>query len=113
MGAPLNLATVYQQVITLARNPSAAYRQARQAVTAGITAARRVWQGASARAYDGASTGRRLGGWVTSGSSANTEVSLGHERMRDRARDLVRNDPHAARFVHAFATDLIGRGLRL
>ena len=46
--------------------------------------------------YDGAKDGRRTAGWTTTGASANAETSGGLVALRDRARDLVRNNPLSA-----------------
>ena len=49
------------------------------------------------RAYEGAKVGRRTDGWVTAGSGANSEIAPALSRLRERSRDLVRNNlisPH-------------------
>lgn len=51
------------------------------------------------RGYDGASKGRRTDGWRAPGSSADTEIGVAGALLRDRMRDLVRNNPHAAKAV--------------
>jgi lambda family phage portal protein len=62
--------------------------------------------------YEGASVGRRYDGWntVTSGS-ANAEVYAGIARLRDRSRDLVRNNWAAARAVSVIANNVVGAGI--
>jgi len=59
------------------------------------------------RGYDGAARGRRTEGWRAPGSSADTEIGVAGALLRDRMRDLVRNNPHAAKAVagvmHSFA----------
>lgn len=90
------------------------------AVFAPVTAtkralARQVFDGLSksslARGYDGASKGRRTDGWRTSGTSADTEVSMAGALLRDRMRDLVRNNPHAAKAVSVLVNNIIGAGI--
>ena len=54
-----------------------------------------------ARAYEGAKLGRRTGGWVAAGTGANAEIAPAIARLRDRSRDLVRNNPYAAKAVQA------------
>ncbi|MEI7599993.1 MAG: phage portal protein, partial [Aestuariivirga sp.] len=44
------------------------------------------------RAYEGAKAGRRTDGWVTAGTGANAEIGPASSRLRDRSRDLVRNN---------------------
>ena len=62
-------------------------------------------------AYDGAVKGRRTDGWTTLGTSADSEVSSAHQLMRDRARDLVRNNPHAAKGLSVLVANRIGSGI--
>lgn len=63
------------------------------------------------RAYAGAALGRHTDGWRTPSTSADAEISVGGQRLRDRARDLVRNNPGAAKAVSVFAADLVGHGI--
>lgn len=62
------------------------------------------------RRYDGAARGRRTDSWVTQGSSADAATARGFGVMRDRARDLVRNNPYAKKAVESWVTNLIGAG---
>jgi lambda family phage portal protein len=62
-------------------------------------------------AYDGARMGRRTDGWTTVGSSGDAEVGNAHRLMRDRARDLVRNNPHAAKGLAVIVANKIGTGI--
>jgi lambda family phage portal protein len=62
------------------------------------------------RRYDGAARGRRTDNWVTQGSSADAATARGFGIMRDRARDLVRNNPYAKKAVESWVTNLIGAG---
>ncbi len=63
------------------------------------------------RGYDGAKTGRRIDDWVTRGNSANSEIATGGKRLRDRARDLVRNNCYASKAVEIFVGNAIGEGI--
>ncbi|MBF0187087.1 MAG: phage portal protein [Magnetococcales bacterium] len=63
------------------------------------------------RSYEGAKTGRRTDGWITAGSDANAEIMTASTRLRDRARDLVRNNAYAAKAVSALASNLVGSGI--
>lgn len=63
------------------------------------------------RGYDGARTGRRTDGWITSGSSANAEIGPALARLRARSRDLVRNNPYAGRIVDVWAANVVGTGI--
>ncbi|RCK26784.1 portal protein [Thalassospira profundimaris] len=64
-----------------------------------------------ARGYDGAAKGRRTDGWRTPGTSADTEVAMASALLRDRMRDLVRNNPHAAKAVSVLVNNIIGAGI--
>lgn len=64
----------------------------------------------AARSYDGAATGRRTDGWRTAGTSADTEIAGGGPILRNRMRDLVRNNPHAAKAVSVWAANIVGDG---
>ncbi|MBF0341828.1 MAG: phage portal protein [Magnetococcales bacterium] len=64
------------------------------------------------REYDGAKTGRRTDGWITAGKDANAEISTASTRLRNRARDLVRNNPFAAKAVITYAASMVGSGIR-
>ena len=61
------------------------------------TAARRVLARQTfetlARGYDGAARGRRTEGWRAPGASADTEIGMAGTLLRNRMRDLVRNNP--------------------
>lgn len=62
-------------------------------------------------AYDGAKTGRRTEGWITSGNSAAAEVGPSLRLTRERARDLVRNNAYAAKAVSEFVEYVVGTGI--
>jgi len=63
------------------------------------------------RGYEGAKLGRRAEGWVTAGTSANAEIAPALPRLRERSRDLVRNNAYAAKAVQAVVSNLVGTGL--
>ena len=63
------------------------------------------------RAYDGAKTGRRTDGWFTTNSSANAEIAAAGSRLRDRARDLARNNPYGKKALRVFADNFVGTGI--
>lgn len=64
------------------------------------------------RSYDAAKAGRRTDGWITSGQSANAEIGPAAARIRARARELVRNNPHASRAVSIVASNVVGVGVK-
>ncbi|MGU3286467.1 phage portal protein [Methylobacterium mesophilicum] len=63
------------------------------------------------RAYEGASQGRLSEGWFTSSTSADTEIWSASRTLRDRSRELVRNNPHAAKAVAAMVAAIVGDGV--
>ena len=63
------------------------------------------------RKYEGASNGNRLSGWITTGSSANTEIATGLPMIRNRSRDLVRNNCYAKRGISVIKSNVVGTGI--
>ena len=62
--------------------------------------------------YDGATFGRRSAGWRRTARDANGELSPAvMAALRGIARDLVRNNPWAARGVATIANNLVGTGI--
>ncbi|RRY08812.1 phage portal protein [Brucella anthropi] len=78
-------------------------------------AARRVRQRAVlevlSRGYDGATSSRLNGNWRSSGTSADAEIGSAGARLRNRMRELVRNNPHAANAVTQLVTHIVGDGI--
>ena len=81
--------------------PGAGLRRARQ----------RQMMAVLARAYEGARHGRRTEGWIAAGTGANAEIAPALARLRDRSRDLVRNNPYAGKAVQALVSNMVGTGL--
>lgn len=63
------------------------------------------------RAYEGAAKGRRTDGWITHSTSANAEIHVALSRLRNRHRDLVRNNPYANNAVRKIANNVVGTGI--
>lgn len=62
--------------------------------------------------YDGAARGRRTEGWVSvSSSSATTELRPALGILRDRSRDLARNNRYGIRAITQIAGHMIGPGI--
>jgi lambda family phage portal protein len=74
--------------------------------------AARIALGNMARAYDGAKKGRGTDGWKTTSGSADSEIVPSASVLRDRMRDLVRNNPTAARAVSVLVNNMVGTGIR-
>ena len=67
--------------------------------------------GQAVRAYEGAKTGRRTGGWITGSSSADAEVGSSAAKLRDRSRALCRDNPYASRARDTFVANVVGTGI--
>lgn len=81
--------------------PAAAARRARNRAVLDILT----------REYAGANKSRLNGGWRSNSTSADTEIAVAGSLLRDRMRDLVRNNPHAANAVSGLVTYIIGEGI--
>lgn len=64
-----------------------------------------------ARKYDGASLDRRGKNWRSSPASANTEIEVAGHILRNRSRDLGRNNAYARRSFHVIPNSVIGTGI--
>lgn len=64
-----------------------------------------------ARSYDGAARGRNVKGWNVSSTSADAEIASGGRLLRDRARDLDRNNPLAAKATSLLVQNIVGEGI--
>jgi len=63
------------------------------------------------RKYEGADSGRRTEGWITHGNSSNAEIQAALPKLRNRSRDLIRNNPYAKNGVRLIANSTIGKGI--
>ncbi len=66
-----------------------------------------------ARSYDAAKMGRRTAGWKATGGSASSELSQGLARIRNRSRDIIRNNEYAKRAVAVFGSNVVGYGITI
>jgi len=65
------------------------------------------------RAYDAASKGtRRTSSWAARGTSQNAEVYAAAQILRDRSRELSRNNPFVKRAVQSMSNNVVGTGIR-
>lgn len=66
---------------------------------------------ASARGYDGGKISRRLP-TLAPATSANSEMNNASiARLRDRAREMVRNNPYCSRALDIWASNIVGSGI--
>lgn len=62
--------------------------------------------------YDGASRGRRMDGWKhVSAASANMEARPAIAMLRERSRDLVRNNYFGNRAISMLSSNIVGAGI--
>lgn len=72
----------------------------------------RVAEVTGARGYEAAARGRGTDGWRTSGANADSEIAAAGSVLRERMRDLVRNEPLAAKAVQVLVSNIVGTGIR-
>jgi lambda family phage portal protein len=65
------------------------------------------------RLYEGAKISRLTSDWVTSSTSADAEISGSMVRLRNRARQLVRDSDYARQAVRAVRNNVVGTGIRM
>jgi lambda family phage portal protein len=66
------------------------------------------------RSYAGAQTGRLFADFVTSGASADTEIYSALVTLRNRSRELARNDGYVSRYLKMLVTNVVGEhGIRV
>lgn len=63
------------------------------------------------RHYEGAAAGRRTQGWHKSSADPNAATGRFAGKLRDQARDLVRNNPYAAAALNTIVDQAVGWGL--
>ncbi len=62
--------------------------------------------------YRGAEGGRLRGSWIPGGGSADQDLLRDLASLRERSRDLVRNDGIASGAIDTIITNIIGSGIR-
>lgn len=62
--------------------------------------------------YDAARISRRTRGWVATSTGPNTEIARDLPTLRNRHRDLARNNPWVRRAIQAVVTNTVGPGIR-
>jgi lambda family phage portal protein len=61
--------------------------------------------------YEGATAGRRVHGWYAPSTDANVELMGSLIWLRNRSRDLARNNPHAAKALEELTGHAVGTGI--
>jgi lambda family phage portal protein len=62
--------------------------------------------------YRGADRSRLRGSWMPGGGSADEDIIPDLSAIRERSRDLNRNDAHASGITNTMTTNVIGTGIR-
>lgn len=83
-------------------------RLASRARSEGLRVATRALR---SRGYDGARHSRLTQNWRTGGGSADAEISPDLATLRNRSRDLVRNNPYVASAVRHLVANIVGDGI--
>jgi capsid protein len=65
------------------------------------------------RAYEGAMVSRLTADWVTSSTSADAEIDGSIVRLRNRSRQLVRDNAYARQALRAIGCNVVGHGIRM
>jgi|TARA_R100000081_G_C4819215_1_gene178003 lambda family phage portal protein len=66
------------------------------------------------RKYTGANTGRLFSDFISSSTSADAEIKDQLRILRERSRDLSRNDPYITRFLNLMISNIVGHnGIRV
>jgi lambda family phage portal protein len=90
--------------------PRAALQRARSRVALELTTGY-LQRHAERFRYEGATAGRRAYGWYAASTDANVELMGSLIWLRNRSRDLIRNNPYAARAVEELAGNVVGTGI--
>ena len=64
------------------------------------------------RAYQGARISRLTSDWITSGTSADSEIKSSFKALRNRARQLCRDNDYARQTLRVIQNNVIGHGIR-
>ena len=65
------------------------------------------------RAYAGALISRLTNDWMSSQASADAEIRTSLRKLRDRSREMVRNNPYAKQAKRTTQINVVGSGIKL
>ena len=68
--------------------------------------------GSLKRAYQGALVSRLTSDWMSSQLSADAEIRNSLRKLRDRSRELVRNNPYARQAKRTTQINIVGTGMK-
>lgn len=63
------------------------------------------------RKYDGGSKGRRTSGWLTGGGDSNAQIQSDLPTLRERSRDLRRNNAYIHKAIDIISNNVVGKGI--
>ncbi|RBO90506.1 phage portal protein [Pseudochrobactrum asaccharolyticum] len=63
------------------------------------------------RSYEGASGGRHAANWYAPSSTADDEIGKAGKTLRNRSREMIRNEPLAQKIVTSHANNFVGYGI--
>src|SRR5581483_8512468 len=61
--------------------------------------------------YEAAAAGRRAHGWYAGSADANVELMGALIWLRDRSRELARNNPYASKSLEELTGNIVGTGI--
>ncbi len=64
------------------------------------------------RSYQGATISRLTSNWMSSQNSADAEIKTSLKKLRDRSRELRRNNPYATQAVRTAQINVVGTGMK-
>lgn len=85
-------------------NPEAGAKRARARLLEGIFTD-------GERKFDSAGGGRR-NNWKATSTSANAEIGQASRALRDRHRDMARNNPYVRKAIEVIAANVVGTGIK-
>jgi lambda family phage portal protein len=65
------------------------------------------------RAYAGAIINRLTSDWISNGTSADAEIKTSLRKLRDRSRQMVRDNPYARQAKRTTQINVVGSGVKL
>jgi capsid protein len=65
------------------------------------------------RQYEGAKISRLTADWLAGGTSADAEIRSSMVRLRNRARQVIRDSDHAKAAIRTIRNNVIGTGIRM
>ncbi len=65
------------------------------------------------RSYQGALISRLTNDWLATQTSADAEIRTSLRKLRDRSREMVRNNPYARQAKRTTQINVIGTGIKL